>query len=156
MDKLFMCALRFRRSGRIQDVRSCWQQVCNFINRRREGAAARKNQRGCVAFCRWGSFKKSRTILFPPFQEQQRKSAVRNISHHIFKLPRYPVFPTNDLTSLRAGSSCLPMRVFFPPTVKSRHNDPTSVAWFIFHTSSNRTSCENSCRCNLYHWSCEA
>lgn len=30
------------------------------------------------------------------------------------------------------------------------------MQWFIFHTSSNKTSCENSCRCNPYHWSCKA
>lgn len=115
MDKLFMCALRFRRSGRMQDVRSCWQQVCNFINRRGEGAVAQKNQGDCVAFCHWGSFKKSRTMLFffLPFEAQQQESTVWNISRHIFL--RYPAFPTNDLTSLRAVSSCLPMRVFFFP-----------------------------------------
>lgn len=38
--------------------------------------------------------------------------------------------------------------------IKSGHNEHTaSVLWFIFHTSSNKTSCENSCRCNPYHWS---
>lgn len=46
---------------------------------------------------------------------------------------------------------------FFLVLIKREHNEhTTSVQWFIFHTSSNKTSCENSCRCNPYHWSRKA
>lgn len=141
-------SLKFWRSGRMQDVQPCWQQFCSFINRTCWGITAWKIYRKHFL-----SREKIESVII--FGITILKLKPYGKEHNVIKKPFLLAFSLTSCNLLWDLVSCLPMSFFF--YIKWEHNEhTTSVHWFIFHTSSNKTSCENSCRCNPYHWSCKA
>lgn len=145
---------KFYCSRRMQGVRSCCQQVCSFITG--HGKVARKGKTTENTFCLmlangvdhyfWHDYSRWQTAL--------EKYNVINMRIH-FETFVYLRFRWPLRISSRLLSHVYQWDIFFP--IRSGHNEhTTSVQWFIFHTSSNKTSCENSCSCNPYHWSCKA